>query len=366
MRRMTYELGQGTGPLKGVKVVEIAGIGPGPHACTLLADLGADVIRVERPGGNPLGGGAHDLLTRGRPSVALDLKKPEAVAAVLDLVAGADVLVEGMRPGRHRAARPRPRGLLGAQPRAGLRPDDRVGPGRAAGRGRGPRHELRRRRRRPARPRPGPGAAALPDQPARRLRRRLGLPGDRGAGRAARGEGLRAGAGGGRRDRRRHRPPQPDGCEPAGDGRARRPAGRLDARRWCPVLRRLRDLRRQAPLGRRAGAPVLRRAPAPARPGGPARPQRPGQPGGHPRGVHRALRRAHPGRVGRALRRHRRLRLPDRADARRPPGTRTWPLGARTSSPTACSSPHPRRGSRGPRRRCGARPRPSVPAPATR
>ncbi|WP_181309915.1 CaiB/BaiF CoA transferase family protein [Nocardioides campestrisoli] len=96
---MTYELGQGTGPLKGVKVVEIAGIGPGPHACTLLADLGADVIRVERPGGNPLGGGAHDLLTRGRPSVALDLKKPEAVAAVLDLVASADVLVEGMRPG---------------------------------------------------------------------------------------------------------------------------------------------------------------------------------------------------------------------------------------------------------------------------
>ncbi|WP_101523092.1 CaiB/BaiF CoA transferase family protein [Nocardioides houyundeii] len=96
---MVYELGQGTGPLRGVKVVEIAGIGPGPHACTILADLGADVIRVERPGGNPLGGGPSDLLTRGRPSVALDLKRPEAVAAVLELVAGADVLVEGMRPG---------------------------------------------------------------------------------------------------------------------------------------------------------------------------------------------------------------------------------------------------------------------------
>ena len=96
---MSYELGQGTGPLRGVKVVEIAGIGPGPHASMILADLGADVIRVERPGGQLLAGGAHDLLTRGRPSVALDLKHPEAVATVLDLVANADVLVEGMRPG---------------------------------------------------------------------------------------------------------------------------------------------------------------------------------------------------------------------------------------------------------------------------
>lgn len=96
---MAYELGQGTGPLKGVKVVEIAGIGPGPHACMILADLGADVIRVERPGGGMLGGGAGDVLTRSRPSVAMDLKKPAAVAAVLDLIAEADVVVEGMRPG---------------------------------------------------------------------------------------------------------------------------------------------------------------------------------------------------------------------------------------------------------------------------
>ncbi len=96
---MTLELGRGTGPLRGLKVVEIAGIGPGPHACMILADLGADVVRVERPGGDPFSGGAHDLLTRGRPSVALDLKRPEAVRTVLELVAGADVLVEGMRPG---------------------------------------------------------------------------------------------------------------------------------------------------------------------------------------------------------------------------------------------------------------------------
>ncbi|MDQ6523891.1 CaiB/BaiF CoA-transferase family protein [Nocardioides sp. LHD-245] len=96
---MTFALGQGTGPLQGLKVVEIAGIGPSPHACMILADLGADVIRVERPGGQMLTGGSHDLLNRGRPSVALNLKDPEAVATVLDLVEQADVLVEGMRPG---------------------------------------------------------------------------------------------------------------------------------------------------------------------------------------------------------------------------------------------------------------------------
>ncbi len=96
---MSYELGRGTGPLRGVKVVEIAGIGPGPHACMILADLGADVIRVERPGGQLLAGGSHNLLNRGRPSVALDLKAPAAVATVLALVEGADLLVEGMRPG---------------------------------------------------------------------------------------------------------------------------------------------------------------------------------------------------------------------------------------------------------------------------
>jgi alpha-methylacyl-CoA racemase len=96
---MSYALGRGTGPLAGIKVVEIAGIGPGPHACMLLADLGADVIRVERPGGQLLTGGSHDLLNRGRPSVALDLKHPDAVETVLRLVEEADVLVEGMRPG---------------------------------------------------------------------------------------------------------------------------------------------------------------------------------------------------------------------------------------------------------------------------
>ena len=82
-----------------MKVVEIAGIGPGPHACMILADLGADVIRIDRPGGQPFDSGTRDVVNRGRPSVAMDLKQSAAVAVVLDLVAGADVLVEGMRPG---------------------------------------------------------------------------------------------------------------------------------------------------------------------------------------------------------------------------------------------------------------------------
>jgi alpha-methylacyl-CoA racemase len=96
---MRVALGQGTGPLRGVKVVELAGIGPGPHACMILADLGADVIRIDRPGGQPLSAGPTDLLNRGRPSVALDLKHPAGVATVLELVEHADVLVEGLRPG---------------------------------------------------------------------------------------------------------------------------------------------------------------------------------------------------------------------------------------------------------------------------
>ena len=95
-----YALGRGTGPLRGVKVVELAGIGPGPHAAMLLADLGADVVRIERPGGAVSAGGREtDLLSRGRPSVAMDLKHPAAVATVLELVAGGDVFLEGRRPG---------------------------------------------------------------------------------------------------------------------------------------------------------------------------------------------------------------------------------------------------------------------------
>jgi len=83
------------GPLAGLKVVEFAGLGPGPFAAMLLADAGADVLRVDRPGAAPAGG----ALTRGRPSLGLDLKAPAGREAALDLVRRADVLVEGFRPG---------------------------------------------------------------------------------------------------------------------------------------------------------------------------------------------------------------------------------------------------------------------------
>jgi alpha-methylacyl-CoA racemase len=91
-----------SGPLHGVRVVELAGIGPGPFAAMMLADMGAEVIRVDRPGGAGPGLGRvadRDLLGRGRRSVAVDLKHPEGRAVVLDLVRGADALLEGFRPG---------------------------------------------------------------------------------------------------------------------------------------------------------------------------------------------------------------------------------------------------------------------------
>lgn len=92
-----------TGPLAGLKVVEIGSIGPGPFCAMLLADLGADVIRVDRTSGAALVGPNADFRTevlhRGRRSVAVDLKHPEGRNVVLELVRDADVLIEGFRPG---------------------------------------------------------------------------------------------------------------------------------------------------------------------------------------------------------------------------------------------------------------------------
>ncbi|MFK0173620.1 CaiB/BaiF CoA transferase family protein [Streptomyces sp. NPDC090306] len=88
-----------TGPLAGLRVVELAAIGPVPFACMVLADLGADVVRVERADGKRSFEQWHRELDRGRRRVALDLKSPGDVAELLDLVADSDVLVEGFRPG---------------------------------------------------------------------------------------------------------------------------------------------------------------------------------------------------------------------------------------------------------------------------
>jgi alpha-methylacyl-CoA racemase len=90
------------GPLAGIRIIEIAGIGPGPMCAMLLADLGAEIICVDRPGGTSLGlpvAREHDFVARGRRSIVLDLKKPEAVEVLLRLVETADGLIEGFRPG---------------------------------------------------------------------------------------------------------------------------------------------------------------------------------------------------------------------------------------------------------------------------
>jgi alpha-methylacyl-CoA racemase len=92
------------GPLSGITVVEMAGIGPGPFAGMMLADLGATVIRVDRLSGSggglsELSAGRADVVSRGRRSIAVDLKSPEGVEVVLRLLVSADVLIEGYRPG---------------------------------------------------------------------------------------------------------------------------------------------------------------------------------------------------------------------------------------------------------------------------
>jgi len=84
------------GPLSGLRVVEFAGIGPGPFAAMLLADMGADVVRIDRPGTQHR---PTDVTLRGRRLVQLDLKKAEDVESALVLLDRAEVLIEGFRPG---------------------------------------------------------------------------------------------------------------------------------------------------------------------------------------------------------------------------------------------------------------------------
>ena len=91
-----------SGPLSGYRVIEIAGIGPGPFAAMLLSDMGAEVIRVERAQSvrGPAPDTPHfDILLRGRRNIAIDLKQPEGVEALLKMVEGADAIIEGFRPG---------------------------------------------------------------------------------------------------------------------------------------------------------------------------------------------------------------------------------------------------------------------------
>jgi alpha-methylacyl-CoA racemase len=89
------------GPLEGIKIIEIAGLGPGPFAAMLLADMGAEVVRIDRPGGQVIAFGdpKYDLLNRGRRSAAINLKQPGGSELLLRMVEQADALLEGFRPG---------------------------------------------------------------------------------------------------------------------------------------------------------------------------------------------------------------------------------------------------------------------------
>jgi alpha-methylacyl-CoA racemase len=90
------------GPLEGIKILEVAGIGPGPFAGMMLSDMGADLIRIDRAdraGGGDPANPPKDVLARGRRSVAVDLKHPDGIETVLAMVEKADVIIEGFRPG---------------------------------------------------------------------------------------------------------------------------------------------------------------------------------------------------------------------------------------------------------------------------
>lgn len=106
-------MNQANGPLTGLKVIEFAGIGPGPHVAMLLADLGAEVVRIDRPGGAV----SNPVVERARHRVAVDLKSDEGKAFCLDACAKADVLIEGFRPGVMERLGLGPDELLGANER---------------------------------------------------------------------------------------------------------------------------------------------------------------------------------------------------------------------------------------------------------
>ena len=146
-----------SGPLTGYKVIEIAGIGPGPFAAMLLADMGAEVVRVERAQNvrGPAPDTPHpDVSLRGRRNIALDLKHPDGAATLLDLVERADALIEGFRPGVMERLGVGPDECLARNSRLVFGRNDRLGPGRSLRDGRRPRHQLHlpRRRAGPLRP----------------------------------------------------------------------------------------------------------------------------------------------------------------------------------------------------------------------
>src|SRR5260370_30589923 len=124
------------GPLEGVRIVELAGIGPGPFCAMLLSDMGAEVVRVDRAAlvGQDTDRDGNDarfnLLSRGRRNIAVDLKNPAAVDAALRLIERADALLEGFRPGVMERLGLRPHRLLARHPELVYRPVTRLRPDR--------------------------------------------------------------------------------------------------------------------------------------------------------------------------------------------------------------------------------------------
>src|SRR6201981_3679772 len=104
-----------SGPLAGFRIVEFAGIGPGPFACMMLADMGAEVVTLDRVGANK---NMKSVAGRGRKVVELDLKDKGSIARVLDLLANADALIEGFRPGVMERLRLGAEVVRGGEPRA--------------------------------------------------------------------------------------------------------------------------------------------------------------------------------------------------------------------------------------------------------
>src|SRR3984885_3307541 len=174
------------GPLAGIKIVELAGIGPGPFCAMLLADMGAEVVRVDRAAnvGTDTDRDGNDarfnLLTRGRRNIAVDLKNKDGVEAVLRLIDQADALVEGFRPGVMERLGLGPDVCLARHKRVVYgrmtgwgpgRADARLGPGRPDRPYRRPRHQLHRAVRGAGGDRHGGRAAGAALEPGRRFRR---------------------------------------------------------------------------------------------------------------------------------------------------------------------------------------------------
>ena len=132
------------GPLHGIRVLEMAAIGPAPSCAMLLAELGADVLRIERPQPGGAKDRRFDITSRSRDSIVVDLKQPEGIAQVMALVPRADILLEGSRPGVTERLVLGTAELLRVNPRLVLPADDRLGPDRPVVADCRTRHQLHR------------------------------------------------------------------------------------------------------------------------------------------------------------------------------------------------------------------------------